>query len=236
MERPWTGARLPTSLFLALPRTHPVITWNPGEVYSIIIGFYPDALSAMTGIDLSSFAGRGVPAEEALSQPMVEACRNFFDAVPREGVERSFSLLQDEVEIMWAGVRPPGSRSPFYSDWSRGIVHRATETGFGRSTRQIARRVKSWTGITERDLQSFSHVEQLHFKAREAAQKGGVDWAGLAAESGFTDQAHMIRRIKQHTGFTPTQLGERIRLDEAFWLYRLMVQVGDQLLERQKSQ
>jgi hypothetical protein len=37
------------------------------------MSFYPDALSAMTGLDLSSFTGRVVLAEEALPQPMLES-------------------------------------------------------------------------------------------------------------------------------------------------------------------
>jgi AraC-like DNA-binding protein len=237
MERPWTGARSPSCFTFVGAQPWPITTWNPGEVYGVLFGFYPYALSAMTGIDLSSFTGREVPVEEALPQPILEACRNFFEAVPREGVERSFSVLQDKIEIMWAGVRPAGTRShTLIADWSRSLVHRAMATGAGRSTRQIARRVRSWTGVGERDLQGFAHMEEPLFKVLEAWRKGDVDWAGLAAASGFSDQAHMIRRIKQHTGFTPKQLHEIARYDEAFWYYRLYARIIDQVLAQQKDQ
>jgi AraC-like DNA-binding protein len=227
MERPWTGARLPSFGYIGV-QLGPKFSWNPGEIYCIWIGFYPDALSAMTGIDLISFTGRFVPAEQALPQPMLEVCRNFFDAVSREGVERSFSVLQDKFEIMWAGMRPAGTRSQrSIPGWSRSLVHRATVSGSGRSTRQIARRIKSWTGIDERDLQRFAHIEQLYLKVREAVQKGDVDWAALAAASGFSDQAHMIRRMKQYTGFTPKQLRESVRYDAAFWVRRLFGRIID---------
>jgi hypothetical protein len=184
MERPWTGARCPNFAFTGA-RLGPKISWNAGDVHAVFVAFYPDALSAMTGLDLSSFIGRTVLAEEALPQPMLEACRNIFDAVPREGVERSFSVLQDKIEIMWAGVRPAGTRSRSTADWSRSLLHRAAATGSGRSPRQIARRVKSSTGVGERDLQGFSHIEQLSFNLIRASQKGDVDWAALAAASGF---------------------------------------------------
>ena len=235
MEQPWTGARVPHFAFDGA-RVLPSILWNPGEVYYIGIGFVPDGLSAMTGIDLSSFTGRGALAEEALPQPMLEAFRNFFDAVPRGGPERSFSVLQDEIEPMWAAARPAGTMSlPFTADWTRSLVRRAAATGSGRSTRQIARRVKSWTGVTERELQRFAQILRLHFEAREARWTGDVDWAALAAESGFADQAHMIRRMKQHTGFTPEQLLESRTHDEAFWYYRLLDRIVDQYLERFES-
>jgi AraC-like DNA-binding protein len=239
MERPWTGARL-HNFYVVGARLGPSICWNPGEVYFVNIAFYPYALSAMTGLDLSSFTGRIVPAEEALPQPILEACRSFFDTVQREGVERSFSLLQNKIEIMWAGRRPARTRlcvnlpAGFTADWSRSLVHRATTAGSGRSARQIARRVKSWTGVGERDLEVFGHIEQLFLKWIEAAEKGDVHWAALAAESGFADQAHMIKRLQKYTGFTPKQLQESARSDEAFWPYRLLDRLMDQWLKGQQ--
>jgi AraC-like DNA-binding protein len=224
MERPWIGARVPALAFSGA-QLRPLISWNPGETYAIVVGFYPDAFSAMTGLDLSPFTGRMVPAEEALPQPILEPCRNFLDAVPREGVERSFSVLENKIGIMWAGMRPARARpTRRIKDWSTSLVLRATLMGSGHSTRQIARRVKSWTGVTERDLHGLGHTEQLYAKMHEAIANGDVDWAGLAAASGFADQAHMIRQIRRHTGFTPEQLRQSARNDEAFWGYRLLGQ------------
>jgi AraC-like DNA-binding protein len=244
MERPWTAARH-HSFFFVGPALRPVITWNPGEVYRIAIGFYPGAFSAMTGLDLSAFTGRTVPAEEALPQPMLEAFRNFFDRVPHEGLERSFSVLQDKIEIMWAGRRLAGTRhgatvtgsgrSP-RQDWRRSLVHRAMAAGSGRSARQIARRVKSWTGVSERDLEWFGQIEQLALKRVEAVRKGHINWAALAAESGFADQAHMIKRYRKYTGFAPKQLQEGSRNNEAFWYYRLLGRKTDEFFERSKGQ
>ena len=65
MERPWTGAKLP-DLSVFGPQLGPLISWNPGETYAIKISFYPDAFAAMTGLDLSQFAGRMASAEQVL--------------------------------------------------------------------------------------------------------------------------------------------------------------------------
>jgi AraC-like DNA-binding protein len=154
----------------------------------------------------------------------------------RKGVERSFSVLQDKIETMWAGVRPAGTRSRSIAAWSRSLMHRATATGSGRSTRQIARRVKSSTGVGERDLRGFSQFQQLVFNLKNAQRKGDIDWAALAAASGFADQAHMIKRMKQLTGFTPKQLVEKIRRDEALWVYRLVSRITDKYLAQKNGQ
>jgi AraC-like DNA-binding protein len=224
MERPWTGTRLPSLAFLG-PQLGPLVSWNSGETYTITITFYPDAFSAMTGLDFGQFAGRMMPAEEILPQPVLEPCRNLFETVAREGIERGFSVLEDQIELLWRNARPAGTKpTRSIEDWRRSLARRAARTDHGRSTRQIARRVKSWTGVNQRDLQGLGHTEQLYANLLEAVQDGDVDWAGLAAASGFADQAHMIRQMRRHTGFTPEQLRQSARNDEAFWGYRLLGQ------------
>jgi AraC-like DNA-binding protein len=222
MERPWTGTRLPGLAFFG-PQLGPLVSWNPGETYAITIAFYPDALSTMTGLDLSQFKERMASAEEVLPQPILELCRNFLDVARREGAEKGLSVLEDKIESMWADTRPAGTRPmTWIKDWSRSLVLKAMRTDLGRSSRQVARRVKSWTGVSQRDLLGLGHTEQLYAKLHEAIQNGDVDWSGLAAASGFADQAHMIRQMRRHTGFTPEQLRQSARNDEAFWGYRLL--------------
>lgn len=224
MERPWTGAKQPDFAFCGVyPR--PAVSWNPGETYTIGIGFYPDALSAITGRDLSQFVGRMVPVDEVLSPPILELCRSFFDAVWHQGVVGSTEAFEDKIEPMWTGVRPSGTTSTkWLTDWIARLVFKAELTNSGRSKRQIARRIKSWTGVSERDLHGIGHSEQLFAKLHEAMQTGDLDWAELATEAGFADQAHMIRRMRQYTGFTPEQLRQNAGNDEAFWGYRLLRQ------------
>jgi AraC-like DNA-binding protein len=224
MERPWTGPKLPSMAFSGA-QLRPLITWNPGETHAVVITFYPDAFSAMTGLDLSSFTGRVVPADEALPQSILAPCRDFIDAASRDGVGRSLATLEDRIEKLWAEMRPAEARSTrWIEQWRKSVVQRAAQTGSGRSPRQIARRVKSWTGVNERDLQGLGHTERLYARLHAALGEGDVDWAGLAAASGFADQAHMIRQMRRHTGFTPEQLRQSAASDEAFWGYRLLGQ------------
>jgi AraC-like DNA-binding protein len=172
---------------------------------------------------LSPFTERVVPAAQALPPTLLDPCHDFFAAVRCEGVERGFSAFQDRIEPLWARTRPAGTTPMrWIEDWSRSLVLRAALTDLGRSTRQIARRIKSWTGVSQRDLHGLGHTEQLYARLLEAIENGDVDWAGLASASGFADQAHMIRQMKRHTGFTPEQLRQRASADEAFWGYRLL--------------
>jgi AraC-like DNA-binding protein len=142
-----------------------------------------------------------------------------------KGVVGSTEAFEDKIEPMWTGVRPSGTTSTkWLTDWIARLVFKAELTNSGRSKRQIARRIKSWAGVSERDLHGIGHSEQLFAKLHEAMQMGDLDWAELAAEAGFADQAHMIRRMRQYTGFTPEQFRQSAGNDEAFWGYRLLRQ------------
>lgn len=222
MKRPWTGAKL-SALTFSGAQLAPPVSWNPGETFTIVIVFYPDAFAAISGLDLSRFTGRTTAADEVLPQRILEPCRNLFDGVRRNGAEAAFSALADSIGTMLAGTHLAGSGpAKWINDWSSSLVRRAALTGLGRSTRQIARRVRSWTGVSERDLHGLGHTETLYARFLEAIADGDLDWAGLAAASGFADQAHMIRQMRRHTGFTPEQFRHAAAHDEAFWAYRLL--------------
>lgn len=69
----------------------------------------------------------------------------------------------------------------------------------GLSPRQFRRRCLEESGLTPKQL-----CRILRF--RRALQLGGTvarDWAGIAAEAGYFDQAHLIRDFREFTGQTP---------------------------------
>lgn len=224
MARPWTGPIMPEFAFSGA-QPGPLVSWSPGGVHVITLGFYPDAFARMTGIDLGPYTGRMVTAANVLTEPIVGLCRDFRDSVRDDGIDHELEGLLDCIGLVWSGVRPLGSRPVRrLKDWSARLALRAAMSAPGRSTRQISRRIKAWSGLSGRDLEGLSHSEQLYAKIHEAVQDGALDWAEVAAAAGFSDQAHMIRRMRQHTGFTPEQLRKGAASDEAFWSYRLLAQ------------
>jgi len=228
MEQPWLAAKLPRLTFSGA-QLGPLVSWNPGDVHAMTIAFYPDAFSAMTGLELSEFTGRMVPAEKVLPLSILDPCLDFFARAGagnenEDGdVEQSFALLEDDIEVLWTSERAEGfGPTRWLRDWTRSLMAKAALSAPGRSARQIARRVRASTGVTERDLRGLSQSEELYANINKALEKGDLNWARLAATSGFSDQAHMIRRMRRHTGFTPEQLRRGAASDEAFWGYRLL--------------
>lgn len=53
-------------------------------------------------------------------------------------------------------------------------------------------------------------------------QRTFANWASIAADSGYFDQAHLIRDFRRFTGYTPKTLGQRLAEDDpALWPYKL---------------
>jgi AraC-like DNA-binding protein len=68
------------------------------------------------------------------------------------------------------------------------------------SRRQLERWFAHWIGTSPRHL---SQVARLQAVSRQAQR--GASLADIAAHTGFADQAHMTRVVKQLTGLTPRQ-------------------------------
>jgi AraC-like DNA-binding protein len=203
---------------VAGPQSKPLTSWNPGPVFAVSIGFYPDAWSLLTGVPASSIADQTSPDVPA---PVDRALLAFGK---RAGVPDRWEAFQDHLEPFWssAGRERTGSGwsgGRLLSDWSAALVTRAVISGPGRSLRAAQRRLKGWTGHSRQMLALYASIENLHHLTK---QWETASLAGLATEAGFSDQSHMGRAVRRTTGFSPARLNRSIATEEAFWCYRLL--------------
>ena len=150
-------------------------------------------------------------------------------------LQSAFDVSEDDANLGWQRfcetllpvwrASHPGSILPAWTgttrlvDWSRALVTRAAVAGPGRSVRALERRLKRWSGQTQRSLQFYASFERLHQLSTEAK---GIPLAGLALEAGYSDQSHMGRAVRRATGFSPSELNRLIENEEPFWCYRLL--------------
>jgi len=217
-----TSEPLPPEVF-AGPHGMPTISMNPGPVHAMSIGFYPEAVRRLTGLDIGRCRDRIVPADAVLPPPLFALCRAARDA--GSAIE-AFERLQDGLDPMWRSARPRrGATSLWLRDWSHHLLQKAATSGVGRSLRQIERRMKAWTGQSRRDLATLARLEVAFASVMRKMADDKEDWARLAAESGFSDQSHFVREVRRSTGFPPARLRERIRSEPPFWYYRLIGEI-----------
>lgn len=201
------------------PFTRPTISWNPGPMHALVLLLLPDALAALTGIDPGAYFNRIVPVEEVFDAEWLAMCRAV-EAAPDDAAR--VRLIADFLRPRWQRARPDSTLpARLYADWTHNMALRAATSGWGRSLRQVERRIKQWTGRPLRELRGLGRSEQAFFDALVAGKSGPVDWSDVAQSSGYTDQSHLCRQTRRITGFPPEELRRRIFADESFWAYRL---------------
>ena len=212
------STQLPRPVMFTGPHTQSSVSINPDVVDVFILLILPDALQALTGLDISAQVDRYcAPAEvldadwQAMTQAVLEApdhsCR--------------IQYIEDFLLPRWQalGQKPPALGNAF-QQWAQWVAQRAAQYADGRSERQVDRRIKGWTGLALRQLRGIGRAEDTLFRARDALEANQLHWADIAADSGFADQAHLSREFRRITGLSPRQL-KQVLTHESYWMYQI---------------
>ncbi|QOL49680.1 AraC family transcriptional regulator [Massilia litorea] len=212
------------SVVVSGTQAHPTVSWSPTTGRGHVACFTADAAQALFGLDLAAIQDRFAPVGEVIGPEFAA----LWDALLASEDAEVPGVLERHLARRWQAVQGRDSERPSLRQLGRHWVERlgwqASQWARVHSPRHVERRVKSFSGRSLREWQSIVRTEGLFFAARERYEAGlPFDWAGLAQDQGFTDQAHMIRSAKRITGFAPTEFAQRFAEDESFWMYRLWV-------------
>lgn len=213
---------LPTVSFIGA-HTEPCVSANPGPVHALMMVLLPQALQALTGLDLAAMVNRVVPLESVLDaqwQAMAQAVQHASDDRTR------VQLIEAFLEPRWNAVRqeamPRGDRQRY---WVESLALQAATSGIGKSLRQMERRIKNWVGLPLRDLRRLARSEESFLETRATylsdPSNGPPNWAEVAAYNGYSDQSHLCRETRRSSGLTPNELKRAVAEEESFWVYRI---------------
>ena len=199
------------SLSITALQAQPMVSWSPGEVCALTVGFYPDAWVKLGAS----------PSEGTMPEAVRAALRNFSSNPNPQSSWQAFcrSLLPIWEVKRNAGGIPDWPGSDRLADWSRYLFNRVNTTAPGRSVRTLERRLRRWSGQSRQHLDHYAAIDELH---RRTVKDSDTSLAGLATDSGFSDQSHMGRAVLRSTGFSPARLNHLIKTEESFWCYRLL--------------
>lgn len=215
------GARM----MISGSHSRPLTTWSTTSGRGYMACFLPDAVPALFGLDLAALQDRFLPAHTVLGaewQPLFDALL----AAPDDAAV--MSVLEAQLGRRWRAVQGDTLKRPSLRQmgrhWVQQLAWQAHQWRNTHSARQVERRIKSFSGRSLREWQTLVRTEGLFFAARERYENGQpFDWATLALDEGFSDQAHLSRVTRQVCGFPPTEFADRYIEDESFWIYRLWV-------------
>ncbi|MCY6382568.1 helix-turn-helix domain-containing protein [Hoeflea prorocentri] len=193
------------------PQATPILSWSPGPVAALTIGFYPDAWVSLGG----------APGSKALPDGLKDLLALLSDA---DDIESRWDTFCQKLAPIWASARKTGHLADWpgshrLADWSRHVLTRIALAAPAKSARTLERHVRRWTGQSRQSLDFYARIEDLH---RLSVQAPAAPLAEMALDADFADQSHMGRALKRATGFSPARLNRLIETEEAFWCYRLM--------------
>jgi AraC-like DNA-binding protein len=214
------GARV----LIAGSQSRPITSWSPTTGCGYIACFTADAAKALFDVDLALIQDRFVPVDQVLGEQWAP----LWTALLASSDADLTAVLEQHLGKPWQTLQGRDSTQPSLRQlgryWVERLAWQAREWQRTHSPRHVERRIKSFSGRSLREWQSLVRTEGLFFAARARYESGQpFDWAALAQDEGFADQAHMSRMAKRITGFSPGEFAERFIEDESFWMYRLWV-------------
>jgi AraC-like DNA-binding protein len=167
------------------------------------VRFHPGMAGAFLGVAPGDLTDRTLALEDVWGVRARQVQSRLADA---RSVEECLSVLR--------GALAPPRREP-------GGVQRAIEAmtaahgdldldwaarHAGLSARQFRRRCLEESGLTPKRL-----CRVLRFRHAYALAARGGDWAGVAGDAGYFDQAHLIRDFREFTGGAPVAVFSKTR-------------------------
>lgn len=213
------------SLVIAGSQSRPTTSWSPSHGYGGMVSFTADVAQSLFGIDPAAVHDRFVPARDVLDpgwRPLLDQLEDSQDdAAILAAVERQLAPRWQRVQGRTSAL--PSLRQ-LGRHWVERLALQGRELRRELSPRQVERRIKAHSGRSLREWQSLVRTEGVFFAARDRFDAGlPFDWASIAQDEGFADQAHLSRTARRITGFAPSEFAERFAEDESFWVYRLWV-------------
>lgn len=214
-----------SSVVIAGSQSAPITGWTPSSGRAGMILFDVEVARSLFGLDPTPIHDRFVDARRVLA-PAWHGLLDDLLAAPADAAV--LTALERHLGGPWRALRKQDSASGALMrigrDWVDRLGWQAHQWRLTHGQRQVERRIKTWTGRSLRSWQALVQTEGLFEAARGRHDVGDAfDWAALAQDEGFADQAHMTRATRRITGFSPADFARRFRDDESFWLYRLWV-------------
>ncbi|QEK90909.1 AraC family transcriptional regulator [Achromobacter insolitus] len=219
----WRPLRSP--IVLSGSHSNPSVCWAPAGGRTGMICFHAGAAQALFKIDLSAIQDVTVDARDLLD----DSWHALFESIlAADSDAASLAAIERHILPRWRSSGHSGSAFASLCGAGRQWVKRLTWLAYdwrrSNSARHVERRIKAYSGRSLREWQSLVKTEGLFFNARGKFEAGGsLDWAAIAYEEGFADQAHLSRAVKRITGFSPCEFARRFAEDESFWVYRVWV-------------
>ncbi|MCY1044970.1 AraC family transcriptional regulator [Corallococcus sp. bb12-1] len=156
---------------------------------------------AVLGVPASAIAGGIVALEDLWGDA---ATRRLFDRLgdARDTADAA-AILEGAIAERLALADGRRARAQLALDAAERLTSanvNAVAVDIGVSERHLRRVFRETVGVSPK---AFARLERFHRALRAARKDDHANWANIAAEAGYYDQAHLIAEFRTITGVTP---------------------------------
>jgi len=182
--------------------TRPLIVTRPGPVDVFGIRFRPGGLSQYLKLEAAEITDLVCDLTDFLGKLAGQLWEKLAEVASDERIGIAEEIL---CRLADGGIRvdPAIERCVLRIQQVDGCLRmNELEQGSGLSARQLERKFARHLGIPPK---TFARVARFRAVLKRARLRNAPDWARIAADFGFADQAHLIRDFKALGGFTPSE-------------------------------
>jgi AraC-like DNA-binding protein len=178
--------------------------YSDGEISLIIIVFQPNGIYQLLGIPANEFEDSIIPIEDVFgrkasvlqeklseqnNQGIIELLNHFFRTLITEKPSSNQLIINNSLDFIIASK----------GDFS--VKKLVDYTGY--TERHLERRFKECIGLNPK---KFGNVIRLHYFLKLLKDKSDdTNLTTICYEAGFSDQSHLIKEFRKHTGITPKE-------------------------------
>lgn len=173
-----------------------------GGAECVQIDFTPLGAYRFFGMPMSELANRMVTLDD-LADRAIEELRQRLALEP--AWNRRLEMAEEFVAARLTASRPASAEIAWAYDTilaRHGAIRvRDVAAGLDWSRKHLNDRFREEVGVGPKAVARMARFNRALELSRTGAGEG---WAGIAAEAGYADQAHMVREFREFGGITPT--------------------------------
>ncbi|WP_149205716.1 AraC family transcriptional regulator [Flavobacterium johnsoniae] len=178
--------------------------YSENEITLIIVVFQPNGIHQLLGIPAHEFHDSIIPVEDVFDKKIIALQESLFDQNNQMRTELLNSFFNSLIGSKTASNQFLIDHSLSFIIKNKGqfsIKQLVEYTGY--TERHLERKFKEYIGLNPK---KFGNVVRLHHFLKLLKDKpDDTNLTTICYDAGFSDQSHLIKDFKKHTGITPTE-------------------------------
>lgn len=178
--------------------------YSENEIELIIVVFQPNGIHQLLGIPANEFHDSIIPVEDIFDEKITTLQESLLQQNNEIRVELLNSFFRSLITSKTASNQFLINHSLNFIIKNKGhfsIKQLVEYTGY--TERHLERKFKECIGLNPK---KFGNVIRLHHFLKLVKDKtDDINLTSICYDAGFSDQSHLIKEFRKHTGITPTE-------------------------------